>query len=148
MPTKTKKSLGNIPAPHLAHIAEAQRYLENAQKLLTENGKKDGDYYQDKKYVRMAGNTIWNGVLEALDGTLNLKATLKKGQRADVKDYQMAIAKLDQKLGKNFVDAYTLIHLYMGYDGNRSYAVVKSGFDQAKKIVAWCEIHTPKPTTK
>jgi hypothetical protein len=46
---------------------KAFRYVENAQEILATKAKKDGNTYSDKKYVKMAGNTLWNGVLEALD---------------------------------------------------------------------------------
>jgi hypothetical protein len=48
-------------------IREAERYLQNARQILSEKAEKDGNYYNDGKYVRMAGNTAWNGVLIALD---------------------------------------------------------------------------------
>jgi hypothetical protein len=38
-------------------IREAERYLQNARQLLSEKTEKEGDYYNDSKYVRMAGNT-------------------------------------------------------------------------------------------
>jgi hypothetical protein len=40
-------------------IREAERYLQNAKQILSEKAEKDGDYYNDSKYVRMAGNTAW-----------------------------------------------------------------------------------------
>ncbi len=46
---------------------EAMRYVENAKEILSTKAKKEGNSYSDKKHVRMAGNTLWNGVLEALD---------------------------------------------------------------------------------
>ncbi|MDR1719037.1 MAG: DUF5618 family protein [Dysgonamonadaceae bacterium] len=38
-------------------IREAERYLQNARQILSEKAEKDGEYYNDAKYVRMAGNT-------------------------------------------------------------------------------------------
>jgi hypothetical protein len=38
-------------------IQEAKRYLANAKEILSEKAGKDGNYYSDSKYVKMAGNT-------------------------------------------------------------------------------------------
>jgi len=48
-------------------IYEAERYLQNAREILSEKAGKDGDYYSDRKYVKMAGHTAWCGVLLASD---------------------------------------------------------------------------------
>jgi len=46
-------------------IEEARRYVDNAKDLLREKGELDPEThsYSDRKYVKMAGNTLWNGVL-------------------------------------------------------------------------------------
>ena len=46
---------------------EAARYIENATDILKTKGKKEGGYYQDTKYVKMACGTAYNGVLMAAD---------------------------------------------------------------------------------
>ena len=120
-------------------IREAERYLQNARQILTEKAGKDGDYYQDSKYVRMAGNTAWSGVLIALDGVLNVRKNLKRWQRPDIKDYQSAIAKKDGKMTKLFHMAYETLHLYLGYDGNTRYKIVQDGLEQAKFMIDWAE---------
>jgi len=120
-------------------IREAERYLQNAKQLLSEKAEKDGDYYNDSKYVRMAGNTAWNGVLIALDAVLNVRSNLKKGQRVDFKDYQSAIAKKDIKMPRVLYNAYNLLHLSLGYDGVTSYKVVQDSLEQAKMILAWAD---------
>jgi len=122
-------------------IREAERYLQNARQILSEKAEKDGAYYKDSKYVRMAGNTAWNGVLIALDAVLNLRSTLKKGQRLDFNDYQAAIAKVDRKMPCVLYNAYNLLHLSLGYDGVTSYKVVQDSLDQAKKILIWADKH-------
>jgi len=120
------------------HIIEAERYLDNARQILTEKGQKDGKFYSDKKYVRMAGNTAWNGVLEALDYTLLIRDKLKKGQRPDVKDYQSAIGKINQSKLKLFNNAYDTLHKVLGYDGNLSVVIVQEGLSEAKDMIDWC----------
>ncbi|MDR2691964.1 MAG: DUF5618 family protein [Dysgonamonadaceae bacterium] len=59
-------------------IREAERYLQNARQILTDKAEKDSDYYNDSKYVRMAGHTAWNGVLIVLDAVLGIRSGLKK----------------------------------------------------------------------
>ena len=73
-------------------IQEAERYIQNARQLLSEKAGKDGDYYTDKKYIKMAGHTAWCGVLVALDAAFKVKDGMKKGQRPDIKDYQEAVS--------------------------------------------------------
>jgi len=122
-------------------IREAERYLKNAKQLLSEKAEKDGDYYNDSKYVKMAGNTAWNGVLVALDAVLPVRKNLKKGQRPDFQDYQNAIAQKDNKMTRPLLWAYESLHKVMGYDGNPRYKIVQDSLEQAKMIVTWAEKH-------
>jgi len=118
-------------------IREAERYLQNARQILSEKAEKEGDYYNDSKYVKMAGNTAWNGVLVALDAVLPVRANLKKGQRPDFQDYQKAIAQKDGKMTRPLLGAYESLHKTMGYDGNPVYKVVQSSLEQANIIISW-----------
>jgi len=122
-------------------IREAERYLQNAKQLLSEKAGKDGDYYSDRKYVRMAGNTAWNGVLIALDSVLNVRSEMKKGQRPEFRDYQEAVAKKDRKMPRVLLNAYDLLHKSLGYDGVTRYKVVQDSLVQAKLIIDWAEKH-------
>ena len=128
-------------------IKEAGRYLQNAKQILSEKAGKDGDYYNDPKYVKMAGNTAWNGVLVALDGALNVQENLKKGQRAEFKDYQNAVAQKDKKMTKPLLYAYESLHKVLGYDGNLRYVYVQDGLKQGKDIITWAERHYKQTTT-
>jgi len=118
-------------------IREAERYLQNARQILSEKAEKEGDYYNDSKYVKMAGNTAWCGVLVALDSVLNIRSKMKKGQRPEFKDYQEAIAKKDSKMARPLLGAYESLHKAMGYDGNPVYKVVQSSLEQANIIISW-----------
>ena len=122
-------------------IQEAERYLQNAKQILSEKAEKDGDYYNDSKYVKMAGNAAWNEVLVALDAVLQVRKNLKKGQRPDFKDYQNAIAKKDSKMVRPLLGAYESLHKAMGYDGNPVYKVVQSSLEQANIIISWADKH-------
>ncbi|MCL1937226.1 MAG: DUF5618 family protein [Candidatus Azobacteroides sp.] len=122
-------------------IQEAERYLQNAREILSEKAGKDGDYYTDSKYVKMAGNTAWNGVLVALDAVLNVRQGMKRGQRPDFKDYQEAMSKKDSKMTRPLLGAYESLHKALGYDGNPRYRIVQDSLDQAKMILTWAEKH-------
>ncbi|MDR1676723.1 MAG: DUF5618 family protein [Tannerella sp.] len=120
-------------------VREAERYLANAMALLTEKAGKDGRYYSDSKYVRMAGNTAWNGVLIALDGALGVYAGLKRKQRPEFKDYQAAVAKRDKRMCRPLLNAYELLHKSLGYDGVTNYRVVQESMGLAREILDWAE---------
>jgi len=47
-------------------IREAERYLQNARQMLSEKAGKEGEYYSDRKYVKLAGHAAWCGILVAL----------------------------------------------------------------------------------
>lgn len=116
-------------------IEEAKRYIENAREILSEKAKKQNGYYQDAKYVKMAGNTAYNGILVALDSFLGKKS---KG-RKDVTWYKNGLAKIDKKILNSFDAAYGTLHLALGYDGNPSADVAKAGLKDAEKIIDWVE---------
>ncbi|MCL2598269.1 MAG: DUF5618 family protein [Paludibacter sp.] len=122
-------------------IKEAERYLSNARQILSEKAGKDGNYYEDPKYVKMAGDTAWKGVLVALDAVTDVRKNVKSEQRVDIQDYQNAIAKKDRKMTKPLHSAYQSLHLYLGYDGNLSYKIVQGALSDGKSIVAWAAKH-------
>jgi hypothetical protein len=118
-------------------IREAERYLQNARQILSEKAKKDGNYYKDTKYVKLAGHAAWTGVLVALDAVLRIRENMKKGHRPDFKDYMMAMAKKDNKMTSPLLAAYESCHKALGYDGNPSYKVVQDSLDEANYIISW-----------
>jgi len=122
-------------------IKEAERYLQNAKQILSEKAEKEEGYYQDKKYVKAAGNYAWCGVLVALDAVTGVRKNLKKGQRVDFKDYQNAVAKKDRKMNMPLLNAYDSLHKALGYDGNNSYVVVQDALKQGKTIIEWAGKH-------
>jgi hypothetical protein len=122
-------------------IHEAERYIQNAKQILSEKAGKDGDFYTDRKYVKMAGHTAWCGVLLALDAALKVKEGLKKGQRLDIKDYQEAISKVDKKMPRRLMSSYDTLHKSLGYDGNLSYTIAQYGLKEAQDIIYWAGKH-------
>ncbi|MDX2195223.1 MAG: DUF5618 family protein [Cytophagales bacterium] len=93
-------------------IDEAYTYLDNAKCILSEKAEREDGFYIDKKYVKLAGHTAYNGVLEALDMIL----PRKKGRKS-VEWYQENLSKIDKKMLHYFNNVYQQLHLVMGYDG-------------------------------
>jgi hypothetical protein len=127
-----KKSLnGNKQAYN-----EAMRYVNNAVEILKNKAAKKDKFYSDKKYVRMAGNTLWNGVLEAMDYRFP-EVKKRSKTRPSVYDYKEYLAKTNKKILTYFVATYEEAHLYMGYDGNLSYQIAKEAVENSKVIIEW-----------
>jgi len=122
-------------------IQEAERYIQNARQLLSEKAGKDGDYYTDKKYIKLAAHAAWCGVLIALDAVLKVKDGMKKRQRPDIKDYQEAISKVDKKMPRILMNSYETLHKVLGYDGNLNYKVVQAGLEEAQDLITWAGKH-------
>lgn len=119
-------------------IQEAKRYLDNAKEILREKALKDDGYYQDSKYVKMAGHTAYTGILLALDVYLG-----KKGKgRKDVDWYKEHLSKLDKKVLNAFLTAYQVLHLDMAYDGAKSAKLAATGLEEAENIIKWLETRT------
>ena len=115
---------------------EAMRYMDNAKEHL-KNARKEGNYYGDKKYVKTACGTAYNGTLVALDGFLLLKGVKKpnKKQRKSIEYYQETIAGIDKKMLNTLNSAYRILHLYGYYDGEDNVKIIKEGFDEAHTII-------------
>lgn len=120
-------------------ISEARRYVANAKEILRDKAQKQGNLYQDEKYVRMAGHTAYSGILIALDEVLGTKSA---SRRKDVSWYKSGLAKLDKRILNEFNEAYKLLHLSMSYDGARSVSVAKDGLQYATDIIDWVETRT------
>ena len=118
-------------------VEEARRYVRNAKDLLNERGNLDAEtqLYQDRKYVRMAGNTLWNGVLLILEATFHIE---KKKGRLSIYDYRNIVSQHDKKLLSLVNRGYDTLHLAMGYDGNQDKAISSTGFIIANDIIDRC----------
>ena len=119
-------------------ILEAKRYLANAKDILREKALKDDGYYQDAKFVKMAGHTAYTGILVALDDLLGKKS---KG-RKDVDWYKSHLSKMDKKALNSFLTAYQILHLDMAYDGAKSAKLAATGLEEAEYIINWLETRT------
>ena len=119
----------------MKELLEAKRHITNAKDLLSDKAKKENGYYQDRKYVKMAGHTAYAGVLVALDSILGDK---KKGRKS-LEWYKEELSKMDKKILSAFLATYDTLHLAMSYDGNLSSEVAVAGLKDAEKIIAWVE---------
>lgn len=119
-------------------VEEARRYVDNAKKLLVENGELDKEtrLYGDRKYVRMAGDTLWKGVLHLLDAVFHVRKDRRT--RVHIEDYQEVISRRDGKLAELVHTGYDTMHLYMGYDGTLEKAICDAGFRLANDIIDRC----------
>ena len=124
-------------------IEEARRYVANA-KMIIEKSVYDPEtkLYRDKKYVRIAGNTLWSGCLIALEAVLQVS----KGKgRPSIEKYRDAARKRDRTL-LNFINAaYDTMHLSMGYDGTKEKKVCDAAFERANEIINRCAKLRPEP---
>ena len=120
-------------------VSDARRYVQNAKDILNEKAdlNPETQYYRDKKYVRMAGNTLWNGVLLILDAVFNV--TNNKKNRPDINDYRQAISQRDQKLLDHVNVGYDVMHQSMGYDGILKKSICNDGIQIANSIINRCE---------
>ena len=114
---------------------EALRYIENAEDILKSAGK-EGRYYTDDKYVKIACGTAYSGILVALDALFDIKNLPKRRGRKAIDYYQSNLAIIDKKLLKELNNAYTVLHLDGYYGGITSVKTIESGFDDATSIIA------------
>ena len=124
-------------------VEEARHYVQNAKDILNRDGKLDTELqlYTDRKYVRMAGNTLWNGVLLMLDAVFHVKKS--KRSRPDFEDYQEAVAGRDRKLLTLINAGYDAMHLSMGYDGCQQKAACLGAIQLANDIIDRCAAMLP-----
>jgi len=115
---------------------EAVRYMDNAHECL-KKAKKEGKYFNDPKYVKMACGTAYNGLLKALDGFFILKnIELPKGRgRKSIEFYHDHLAKIDKKMLHSLNSAYQILHLWGYYDGIENVKIIKEGFADAYAII-------------
>jgi hypothetical protein len=120
--------------------SEAMRYIANAKTILREKAGKNKDFYSDGKYVSMACNTAWSGVLIALhDKMLKQEFKFPAKNRLNVDIYRTYLTKKNKTILKYFNSAYNHLHLFGGYDQELSVANTKTGLEFAQKVIDWCK---------
>lgn len=127
----------NVPTEVKDPVAEARRYVQNAKDTIQKADlNTETQLYRDQKYVRMAGNTLWNGVLLILEAVFHVAKNKKT--RPDYYDYQHVIAQRDYKLLDFVTTGYNVMHLSMGYDGVLKKSICNDGFQLANEIIDRC----------
>ncbi len=122
---------------------EAYRYIDNAKEILRTKAKKKGKFYDDAKYVRMACNTAYSGLLIALNdyflqkGIQFPKPKGKRHQSLNVDFYLKNLGKINKTKLKEFNSAYNYLHLLGGYDGDLIVNTSKTGIDLAQSVIDW-----------
>jgi uncharacterized protein (UPF0332 family) len=131
------------------YYSEAMRYMDNAKECL-QKAKKEGKYYNDPKYVKMACGTAYNGLLVALDGFFILKDVEmpKKKERKSIEFYHNHLAKLDKKMLNTLNNAYDVLHLWGYYDGITSENVLNDGLKDAKTLIDKIKPDAPAATNQ
>lgn len=118
-------------------ILEARRYLDNAKELLRDKAIEDDCFYQNGKYVKLAGRTMWKGCTIALNYALGIK---KKGNRAiDIDEYKEKSEQIDKNLFNHIVSGYNILCYSLGYDGEKKTSIANTGIDTMNFIIDWCE---------
>lgn len=126
-------------------IEEARRYVANAEEVIKKaNYDPELKIYTDGKYIKMAGNTLWNGCLVALDALFGIR---KSKGRPSIDKYKELAAQRDKKLLAFIVTGYDIMHLFMGYDGIKNKKVCSTGFETANDIINRCAALIPKQIT-
>jgi hypothetical protein len=109
--------------------------MDNAKESL-KNAKKEGDYYNDRKYVKAACGIAYSGLLVGMDGFLQLKDIKGRAkERKSIEYYQRNVTKIDKKMLNTLNSAYEILHLLGYYDGITDASVVKRGFDLAYVLI-------------
>ena len=122
-------------------IEEARRYVANAEEVIQKaNYDTELKIYMDKKYVKMAGNTLWNGCLVALDAVFDVR---KSKGRPSIEKYEELAGQRDRKLLAAIAAGYNTMHLFMGYDGSRGKKICDAGFEYANDIINRCALLYP-----
>lgn len=126
-------------------VKDSYRYLENAKEILKTKAILKDKFYEDPKYVRMACNTAYSGLLIAVNDLFeykNIKNSKNKSERSqatDVKFYVKNLAQINKKKMKEFNEAYKYLHLLGGYDGSLYVDTSKNGIMFAKSLITWID---------
>ncbi|MEA5459856.1 DUF5618 family protein [Arcicella sp. LKC2W] len=113
-------------------FSNAQKILIKAKKILAENTRREGNYYTDKRYVRMAGRTAWQGVIVGLNECLKIQ------EKSELKVYQKVLLQNPYFL-ERFNNAYDTLCNTLGSDGNLNVVIVDEGMRQAKELINWSD---------
>ena len=123
-------------------IRKAERYLEEARQILDEKAGRDGKYYIEEKYVKMAGRTAWRGVLTALDPIFGIRKGSKRSYYVNYRDYKEAVSKVNGEMDiRRLLNVYEMLCWALAWDGITSYPIVQDGLEEAQEIIEWAAKH-------
>ena len=115
------------------------RYIHNAEEILQTKAKRNGMYYQDEKYCKMACGTAYSGVLIAIKEYIkqkNITIERKPYQRIKIDNIKERLSELkDYEMQNHLKHAYIILHLSGYYDGTTAINVIQSGIEIARKII-------------
>ena len=118
---------------------ESMRYIKNAEEILATKADKNGMYYRDIKYTKMACGTAYNGVLLALEEYLKQKNNpiiKKPHQRLNVNDFKQKFSEMkDFEMQNHLKNAYNILNLSGYYEGINSIGLLHDGIKVAKAII-------------
>ena len=120
-------------------IEEARIRANNARLILEERGLLDveTDHYENQKAVRKAGRALWRAVLIALDTVFDIREDRRT--KVYIDDYLDTAAKKDERFAILLDVGYSIIRVYMGYDGIQHKPICDEGFRLANDIIEHCD---------
>jgi hypothetical protein len=95
-------------------------------------------FFEDEKYVKVAGDLAYKGLLIVLDALMQKKNIKTKGRKS-IEKYQEFLANENRKMMKHLNEAYRYLHILMGYDGDNYIETWKVGLKSAEEIVNWAK---------
>ncbi len=135
MPLKKQNKNQIQPDP----VSEYYRYISNAEEMLMKYARLDEDgFFEDEKYVKVAGDLAYKGLLIVLDALMQKKNIKTKGRKS-IEKYQEFLANENRRMMKYLNEAYRCWHIMMGYDGDNSIEIWKLGLKFAEEIVNWAK---------
>ena len=120
-------------------IEEARIRANNARLILEERGLLDveTDHYENQKAVRKTGRALWRAVLIALDTVFDIREDRRT--KVYIDDYLDTAAKKDERFAILLDVGYSIIRVYMGYDGIQHKPICDEGFRLANDIIEHCD---------
>lgn len=121
--------------PPLTPAQEAERYLENARRILTEKAGKEDGLYADVKYVKMAAGTAYSAALLILDEYLRQKEGVHFTKPESIEDYLIQLSKYNKKLVRILASVYDELYLAGYYHGTQSVNTMQKGMNGVRQML-------------
>jgi len=115
-------------------ITKAKLHINDAKSFLINDAREEDYLYQNRRFVKKAGHLAYAGLLLVIN-----KLLLNKDKTRSKEWYENELFKIDKKITSDFVIAYQILYIGMGYDGTRSVQLAHLGLKKAEKIIGWVE---------